>query len=99
MSKWQPLYKCLLCGRVMAHKDPIDLKEDDELGGFVNWFANPVNTMEKAREHVPSVVAHDCYGHGRNVGAAVFCGFFQMEWSESGEQAKEGENDVSVPRE
>lgn len=98
MSKWQPLYKCLLCGRVMAYKDALDFP-DEKAGAFASWFGNHANTMERAREHIPMSVSHDCYGHGRNVGVAVFCGFYKETEDKNGDVAEEGEHDGPVPRE
>lgn len=52
-------------------------------------LADSSRKKPSAREKVPYAGYHDCWGNGKNIGAAVFCGFVMVD-----ENKKEGNDNV-----
>ena len=92
MGKYKGLYKCLLCGRTLPlpDREPKELP-DEKVGSVVAYLADSTKQHYKAREHWPYSVTHDCWGNGKNIGAAIFAGVVRVD--------EKGEDDGSVPRE
>ena len=73
MAKYKIGYRCLSCNKLIFGKGlpeqlhrPIEFSEDQ----ITNMCAAAAN-----RTRIPSVLSHDCFGDGRQVGAAIFAGF------------------------
>ena len=92
MGKYNGLYKCLLCGRTLPlpDREPKELP-DEKVGNVVAYLADSTKQHYKAREHWPYSVTHDCWGNGKNIGAAIFAGVVCVD--------EKGEDNGSVPRE
>ena len=81
MAKYKIGYRCLSCNKLIFGKGlpeqlprPIELSED-QVTNMCAAAANPTFKHEKLRTRIPSVLSHDCFGDGRQVGAAIFAGF------------------------
>lgn len=81
MAKYKIGYRCLSCNKLIFGKGlpeqlhrPIEFSED-QITNMCAAAANPTFKHEKLRTRIPSVLSHDCFGDGRQVGAAIFAGF------------------------
>lgn len=91
MSKYAPVYKCLICGRIARlaeEREPLEL-EQHQAEVLAQGLVDCTNKKPRAREKVPYAGYHDCWGNGKNVGASVFAGFVMV-----GENEKEGKENV-----
>ena len=91
MSKYAPIYRCLICGRIaqrVGEHEPLEL-EKHQAEILAQGLADSSRKKLSAREKVPYAGYHDCLGNGKKIGAAVFCGFVMV-----GETEKEDKENV-----
>ena len=81
MSKYAPIYRCLICGRIAqraGEHEPLEL-DQHQAEVLAQGLADSSRKKPSAREKVPYAGYHDCWGNGKNIGAAVFCGGRKQE--------------------
>lgn len=91
MSKYAPIYRCLICGRIAqraGEHEPLEL-DQHQAEVLAQGLADSSRKKPSAREKVPYTGYHDCWGNGKNIGVAVFCGFVMVD-----ENKKEGKDNV-----
>ena len=80
MAKYTACYRCLACGQ--AFKQPertlVELTED-EIVSIVGVLADSSIKIPSARNAWPYSYIHDCWGKGRQFGAAVFAGIVLVD--------------------
>ena len=80
MSKYTACYRCLACGQ--AFKQPeqklIELTED-KIVPIVGTLADSSIKYPTARNTWPYSYIHDCWGNGRQFGAAIFAGIVLVD--------------------
>lgn len=80
MSKYVPIYRCLLCGQIGQSPweyEPMEL-EKRQAEVLAQGLGDSSNKHPRARERVPYASAHDCWNNGKNIGVAVFAGFARV---------------------
>ena len=80
MSKYAPVYRCLICGRIARRAGEQELLELEKHQAevLVIGLVDSSRKQPIAREKVPFAGYHDCWGNGKNIGAAVFAGFVMV---------------------
>lgn len=71
MSKYAPIYRCLICGRIAqraGEHEPLEL-DQHQAEVLAQGLADSSRKKPSAREKVPYAGYHDCWGNGKNIGA------------------------------
>lgn len=84
MAKYLPMYRCMGCGGIIRKaempkelRNPIEVP-DCNIEMICIGAANPIFTSPNLRKQIPYSIAHNCYGDGHQIGAAIFAGFSRV---------------------